>query len=474
MFGGVQADVGGVGAAGVREGLQHRRAERPQRRQGQDLRHRPPTPRSPRARPRTPAGRACVLRAKHAVFDRLVYSKLRAALGGDCHAAISGGAPLGARLGHFYRGVGFTIYEGYGLTETSAAITVNPRDDMKIGTVGKPLPGNSRAHRRRRRGAGARRAWCSAATGTTRRRPRRRSPTAGSTPATSARSTMTASCPSPAARRRSSSPPAARTSPPPSSRTELRAHPLISQAWSSATPSRSSAALITIDPEAFCAAGSSATARTAGASVGDLAADPDLLAEIDTRRRERQPGGLQGRVDPQVPHPAGGFHRGHRRADADAEGQAQGGGPEVRHRDRSALREGLTAAAGLAPGVAAWVRQLPVRDSTQRGPRAHRRGPVGVGKDVADRRGDRADVPAVDDQAGLAVAHRFRRATGVGPPRPARPSRTPPGRRCPGPRRPGRRRGCGTASRTHPPSRGGRAARHRAPPSVNTTSSATP
>jgi long-chain acyl-CoA synthetase len=88
-------------------------------------------------------GPGLLLRAKHAVFDRLVYGKLRSALGGDCNASISGGAPLGARLCHFYRGVGLTIYEGYGLTETSAAITVNRVGDMKVGTVGKLLPGNS-------------------------------------------------------------------------------------------------------------------------------------------------------------------------------------------------------------------------------------------------------------------------------------------------------------------------------------------
>ena len=84
-----------------------------------------------------------MLRAQHALFDRLVYRKLRAALGGNCHASVSGGAPLGARLGHFYRGVGLTIYEGYGLTETSAAITVNQIGALKIGTVGKLVPGNS-------------------------------------------------------------------------------------------------------------------------------------------------------------------------------------------------------------------------------------------------------------------------------------------------------------------------------------------
>jgi len=94
------------------------------------------------ARSRKVKNPGLVLRAKHAVFDRLVYGKLRAALGGDCRAAISGGAPLGARLGHFYRGVGLTIYEGYGLTETSAAITVNQVGALKIGSVGKPMPGN--------------------------------------------------------------------------------------------------------------------------------------------------------------------------------------------------------------------------------------------------------------------------------------------------------------------------------------------
>jgi long-chain acyl-CoA synthetase len=80
------------------------------------------------------------LKIKHTVFDKLVYSKLHAALGGECIAAVSGGAPLGARLGHFFRGIGLTVYEGYGLTETSAPSTVNQPDAIKIGTVGRPLP----------------------------------------------------------------------------------------------------------------------------------------------------------------------------------------------------------------------------------------------------------------------------------------------------------------------------------------------
>jgi long-chain acyl-CoA synthetase len=81
------------------------------------------------------------LRIQHALFDRLVYGKLRAALGGRCQGAISGGAPLGERLGHFFRGIGVTVYEGYGLTETTAAASVNHDGALRIGTVGRPLPG---------------------------------------------------------------------------------------------------------------------------------------------------------------------------------------------------------------------------------------------------------------------------------------------------------------------------------------------
>jgi long-chain acyl-CoA synthetase len=81
------------------------------------------------------------LRAQHALFDRLVYGKLRAALGGRTQYAVSGGAALSERLGHFFRGAGVTVLEGYGLTETTAAATVNRPDRVKIGTVGQALPG---------------------------------------------------------------------------------------------------------------------------------------------------------------------------------------------------------------------------------------------------------------------------------------------------------------------------------------------
>ncbi|MFN2517956.1 MAG: long-chain fatty acid--CoA ligase, partial [Jatrophihabitantaceae bacterium] len=86
-------------------------------------------------------GAGVALKLKHLAFDKLVYGKLRAALGGNCVAADSGGAPLGARLGHFFRGVGVTIYEGYGLTETTAGIAVNRPHALKMGTVGRPVGG---------------------------------------------------------------------------------------------------------------------------------------------------------------------------------------------------------------------------------------------------------------------------------------------------------------------------------------------
>jgi long-chain acyl-CoA synthetase len=83
------------------------------------------------------------LRLKHALFDKLVFSKIRTAVGGRVEAAISGGAPLGARLGHFYRGAGITVLEGYGLTETTAGATLNLSSALRVGSVGKPIPGTS-------------------------------------------------------------------------------------------------------------------------------------------------------------------------------------------------------------------------------------------------------------------------------------------------------------------------------------------
>ena len=84
-----------------------------------------------------------MLKIKHALFDKLVYSKIRTGMGGRVEAAISGGAPLGTRLGHFYRGAGVTILEGYGLTETTAGATLNLYGAHRVGSVGRPIPGTS-------------------------------------------------------------------------------------------------------------------------------------------------------------------------------------------------------------------------------------------------------------------------------------------------------------------------------------------
>jgi long-chain acyl-CoA synthetase len=86
-------------------------------------------------------GPGLLRRLEHALFDRLVYAKLRNALGGKLRFAVSGGAPLGSRLGHFFRGVGISVLEGYGLTENAAGASVNVPETVRIGTVGRPLPG---------------------------------------------------------------------------------------------------------------------------------------------------------------------------------------------------------------------------------------------------------------------------------------------------------------------------------------------
>ncbi len=93
----------------------------------------------------TPAGRKprppLRLRTVRVVFDLLVYRKLRTALGGGVQWVISGGAPLGQRLGHFFRGAGIPVLEGWGLTEGTAACSINRPNAVKIGTVGPPLAG---------------------------------------------------------------------------------------------------------------------------------------------------------------------------------------------------------------------------------------------------------------------------------------------------------------------------------------------
>ena len=91
----------------------------------------------------TPQGPSRRLKAQRAAFDKLVFSTLRSVLGGQVTHVVSGGGPLGERLGHFYRGAGVTVLEGYGLTETMGPCSVNLPQATRIGTVGTPLPGCS-------------------------------------------------------------------------------------------------------------------------------------------------------------------------------------------------------------------------------------------------------------------------------------------------------------------------------------------
>lgn len=224
-------------------------------------------------------GPGLLLRAKHAVFNRLVYHKLRSALGGDCRASVSGGGPLGARLGHFYRGVGLTIYEGYGLTETSAAITVNQVGDLKIGTVGKLLPGNSMriaddGELLVRGGVVFTEYW------------RNEQATAeamvdgwfktGDLGAIDDDGFLTIT----GRKKEIIVTAGGKNVAPAVLEDQLRAHPLISQAMVVGDAKPFIGALITIDPEALDG-WKQRNSKPTGSSAGDLATDPDLMAEVD-------------------------------------------------------------------------------------------------------------------------------------------------------------------------------------------------
>ncbi|WP_328357604.1 long-chain fatty acid--CoA ligase [Mycobacterium sp. NBC_00419] len=220
-----------------------------------------------------------VLKAGHAVFDRLVYGKLRAALGGDCHAAISGGAPLGKRLGHFYRGVGLSIYEGYGLTETSAAITVNRIGELKVGSVGKLVPGNSMTiagdgellvkggvvfsgYWRNEKATGE-----AIVDGWFHTGDLASIDSEGFLSITGRKKEIIVTA-------------GGKNVAPAVLEDALRAHPLISQAMAVGDKQPFIGALIAIDPEAFDV-WKQHHGKSAEASVGDLREDPDLLGEIE-------------------------------------------------------------------------------------------------------------------------------------------------------------------------------------------------
>ena len=299
----VQADVRAGGAAGVREGLQHAPSRRPHA-DGKgaifDRAERVAIAYSEALD--TPGGPGLLLRAQHALFDRLVYGKLRAALGGraarDLRRRAAGRAARALLPRHrrdHLRGV-------------------RPDRDLP-GRRGQPRSGTSGSARSAGRcpaspsaSTTTARSWSRATsssrgTGTTRRRPPRRStPTAGSTPATWASSTTTATCASPAARRRSSSPPAARTSRRPCWRTGSGPTRWSASAWSSATGSRSSPRWSPSTRRRWPVAGRRTASRP-------TATWPTCATTSAARRgpdgdRRRQPGGVEGRGDQGLPDPA--------------------------------------------------------------------------------------------------------------------------------------------------------------------------
>ena len=257
----------------------------------------------------TPRGPGLLLKAQHALFDRLVYGRLRAALGGRCTAAISGGAPLGARLAHFFRGIGLTIYEGYGLTETSPAIAVNLQRHIRIGTVGRPLPGvsvrigddgeiavsgdivfpgywhNEAATAEAKDDDG----WFH--TGDL-----GQLDADGYLSITGRKKELIVTA-------------GGKNVAPAVLEDRIRAHPLISQCLVIGDAKPFIAALVTLDDEALPAV--AGPARPAGRrDRGRAARGPGAAGRGAEGRRRGQPGGLQGRVDPRLPDPAWRFHRG--------------------------------------------------------------------------------------------------------------------------------------------------------------------
>ena len=247
------------------------------------------------------------LRLRHALFDKLVYGKLREAMGGKVQYAVSGGAPLGTRLGHFYRGIGVTILEGYGLTETTAPATVNLPGDMRIGTVGPPLPGvdvriaddgeiclrgiNLFTGYRGNDAATAeaiRDGWFHTGDlgeldddGFLRITGRKKEilVTAGG-----------------------------KNVAPAVLEDRLRAHPLVSQCIVVGDGKPFIAALVTLDADAL-PGWLERAGKDKGTALADLVDDPDLRAAIGEAVADANLA-VSGRADPRVPHPAGGLHRG--------------------------------------------------------------------------------------------------------------------------------------------------------------------
>ena len=263
--------------------------------------------------------------------------KLRAALGGRCAYAVSGGAPLGERLGHFYRGIGLTVLEGYGLTETTAALPPTCPTPSRSAPSGSPLP------RHRRSGSPTTASCCSAA--------------ARSSPATGTTSEATAEVLGrdgwfhtgdvgeiddegfvriTGRKKEILVTAGGKNVAPAVLEDRLRAHPLVDQCLVVGDGQPFIAALVTLDPEALADLGRSA--RQVATDLADLVDDPDLRAEIQAAVDEANKAVSQGRVDPQVHDPARRLDRGGRPAHAEPQAQAQRRDARAPRRGRGALR----------------------------------------------------------------------------------------------------------------------------------------
>ena len=332
----VPADADPRRAARLREGLQLGARQGAGGRQGQDLRQgRRHGDRLQPGAGHPVAARRSGLKLKHKLFDKLVYSKLRAVLGGRGEYAISGGAPLGERLGHFFRGIGFTVLEGYGLTESCAATAFNPWDRQKIGTVGQPLPGsvvriaddgevllhgehlftgywNNEAATAEALADG----WFHtgdigtldedgylAITG----RKKEIIVTAGG-----------------------------KNVAPAVIEDRIRAHALVAECMVVGDGRPFVGALVTLDEE-FLGRWAAEHGKPAGLDRGVAARGPGPAGRGPAGGRRRQRGGLEGGVGAEVPHPARPVHRGVGPPHAVAEAQAERGGEGLRGRDRGDL-----------------------------------------------------------------------------------------------------------------------------------------
>ena len=285
----------------------------------------------------TPSGPSLGLKIKHKTFDKLVYSKLRAVLGGKGEYAISGGAPLGERLGHFFRGIGFTVLEGYGLTESCAATAFNPWDRQKIGTVGQPLPGSvvriaddgevllHGEHLFKGYWNNAAATAEALADGWFHTGDIGTLDEDGYLRITGRKKEIIVTA-------------GGKNVAPAVIEDRIRAHALVAECMVVGDGRPFVGALVTIDEE-FLGRWAAEHGKPAGSTAASLREDADLLAADPVGDRRRQRRGVEGGIGAEVPHSVLPVHGGVGPPHAVAEAQAQRGGEGLRGRDRGDLPE---------------------------------------------------------------------------------------------------------------------------------------